>query len=111
VDQLFPRALLACIGEDRSPAPDELRALADKIWREAISHLTAGTPSQALDAAHAALTGHTPLVAQPKPVRRRADRLMRSPAAHEEVELATPPSLTAGDAFGPRREPDRFLPR
>ena len=37
VERLFPRALVACIGEGRTPKPDELMALTDKVWREAFS--------------------------------------------------------------------------
>jgi hypothetical protein len=34
---LFPRALVACIGEARAPAPAELAALSEKLWHEALA--------------------------------------------------------------------------
>jgi hypothetical protein len=30
----FPRVLSACISEARSPRPEELASLTDKVWRE-----------------------------------------------------------------------------
>lgn len=33
-DGMFPRGLYACISEGRSPLPQELASLADKVWRE-----------------------------------------------------------------------------
>lgn len=35
MERLFPRALLACIGEGRSPDRQELAAITERVWREA----------------------------------------------------------------------------
>jgi len=59
VENLFPRALLACIGEGRSPEPREISLLAEKIWREAVSRRSSGEFRQALGAARMALIGQT----------------------------------------------------
>lgn len=35
MQRIFPRALIACIAENRLPESLELGLLADKVWREA----------------------------------------------------------------------------
>lgn len=58
MEHLFPRALLACIGEDRSPEPQELSALADKVRREAFpNRLSPDECHQAMNIARAAFVG------------------------------------------------------
>lgn len=57
-ERLFPRALVACIGEDRHPMPQELAAITDKVWREAFRRgCDRSGRERAMNIAHAALTG------------------------------------------------------
>lgn len=37
MQRIFPRAVLACMSENRPPRPFETEAVAAKIWREAFS--------------------------------------------------------------------------
>jgi len=37
MQRIFPRAVLACMSENRLPRPFEIEAVAAKIWREAFS--------------------------------------------------------------------------
>ncbi|MEG3166155.1 hypothetical protein U1701_16285 [Sphingomonas sp. PB2P19] len=58
MERLFPRALLACIGEGRSPDLEELSAMADKIGREAFPHrFSADDRRKAINIARTALAG------------------------------------------------------
>lgn len=58
IERLFPRALLACIGENRPPLPQELTALAEKVLREAFPRNHGRSARQrALRIAHAAFVG------------------------------------------------------
>lgn len=58
IKRLFPRALLACIGEDRPPRPQELAAMAEKVCREAFpGDDSCGARELAVNVARAALTG------------------------------------------------------
>lgn len=56
MERLFPRALLACIGEGRSPQQHELATIADKVWHEAFRQC-AEAHELAMNIAHAALSG------------------------------------------------------
>lgn len=53
---LFPRALLACIAEGRSPRQHELATITDKVWLEAFRR-GVGSHQSAINVAHVALTG------------------------------------------------------
>lgn len=58
MERLFPRALVACIGEGRPPEPQELAAVRDKIWREAFPQADErGAAHNATNLARAALIG------------------------------------------------------
>ena len=58
MDNLFPRALLLCIGEGRQPLGDELSLMTDKVCREVFPHASEGERRQAMRIAQAALGGH-----------------------------------------------------
>jgi hypothetical protein len=53
---IFPRGLAACISEGRSPRPQELALLADKVWREVFVR-SAGSRNDAAAIARAAFLG------------------------------------------------------
>lgn len=58
MERLFPRALLACIGESRVPRPHELMEMAEKVRREAFPHEHDSSARQmAFIVAHVAMTG------------------------------------------------------
>ena len=59
MQRLFPRALLACISEARTPHPNEIEFIATKVLREAFG----GSPEQRAEqlarrVANVALSGH-----------------------------------------------------
>jgi hypothetical protein len=57
VTELFPRELVACIRDGRSPSNDELGALTEKLWKESISFWNASPPGVAIKAAAVAFSG------------------------------------------------------
>jgi hypothetical protein len=62
MQRMFPRALLACINEDRQPSASELASVTDKVWLEAF--VTPGRSDNrqcAAMLAKTALTGHSPV--------------------------------------------------
>lgn len=58
MESLFPRVLVACIGEGRLPNPQELLTMADKVHREAFpNHRSLDERRHAMNIARAALSG------------------------------------------------------
>ncbi|WP_156681104.1 hypothetical protein [Sphingomonas profundi] len=55
--RIFPRALLACIIEGRSPDPQELACVTDRVLREAFGGSPAYGRQHAAAVARAALAG------------------------------------------------------
>lgn len=71
-ERLFPRALLVCIREGRSPHAHELASMADKLWDEALAPRERETErSVAADMARVALEGDQPAEQPPLPTGRR----------------------------------------
>ena len=54
---LFPRELVACIRDGRSPNSEELGALTEKLWNESISFWNANSTGLAIKMAGVALSG------------------------------------------------------
>lgn len=54
---LFPRGLIACIRDGRSPLPEEVISLSDKLWDEGLSHQVPGRLELAQSLARVALGG------------------------------------------------------
>ena len=58
MERLFPRALVACIGEGRQPDYQEPSIMADEVGRDAFANcLSRGERRQAMNIARTALAG------------------------------------------------------
>ncbi len=56
----FPRGLIACIRDGRSPLPEEVISLSSKLWDEGLSYRSPLRPELAQSLAEVALVGCAP---------------------------------------------------
>ena len=57
VRRLFPRALISCIRDGRSPRPEEVVCTSEKLWREGVAFLGVSSREIADTLARIALSG------------------------------------------------------